>query len=42
MKTKKAFSFVEVLVSVILLFIGLLALLKFDGFIKKVIEKNLQ
>lgn len=41
MITKKAFSFIEVLVSVILLFIGLLALLKFDSFIKKDIEKSI-
>ena len=41
-KSKKAFTFIEVLVSVILLFIGLLALLKFDGFIKKDIEKSIK
>lgn len=40
MITKSGFSFIEILVSVILLFIGLLALLKFDSFVKHDIEKN--
>lgn len=41
MTDKKAFSFIEVLVSIVLLSIGLLALLKFDGFLKFDIEKSM-
>lgn len=42
MNAKRAFSFIEVLVSIVLLFIGLLALLKFDAFIKQDIEKSVK
>lgn len=40
--SKKAFSFVEVLVAVVLLFIALMALLKFDAFVKSDIEKSIE